>query len=237
MFCNKNKIKLGDFEGLRECVKSFMKEKRYIHTLGVEEEAAKIAGIFGCGADFVKKLKSAAILHDITKEFTREKQLEICGKYNIKLTKDDMMTEKEWHAKTGAYIAKKEFCADDIVFSAVYNHTLGGPPSAPLSDKIIYLADWIEPNRDYQDCVDVREYFYTKINEAKSLKEKYGILDETISFSMDKSIRALLADNLFIHKNTIKYRNSYITALQNKQNNQNNQNNQNTQSNINKSVL
>ena len=125
MFCNKNKIKWDDFNGLRGCVKSFVKEKRYIHIIGVEEETEKLAGIFGCGANLAKKLKSAAILHDITKEFGRENQLEICDKYKIKLSKSDMRVEKEWHAKTGAYIAKYEFGADDIVFDAIYYHTLG----------------------------------------------------------------------------------------------------------------
>ena len=211
MFCNKNKINWDDFDGLRETVKSLVKEKRYIHTLGVELEAVKLAEIFELkDENFIKKIKSAAILHDITKEFNKKTQLEICREYNFKLTYEDKKAEKPIHAKTAAYVAKFEFGADDVIFSAVYNHTLGGSFDAPIADKIIYLADYIEPNRAYQDCVDVREYFYAKINNAKNLNDKFKILDETMLFSCNITIKALIEDNLFIHKNTIKYRNSFI---------------------------
>jgi len=210
MFCNKNKIAWDDFDSLRECVKSFVKEKRYIHVLGVEKEAGKLAEIFECGANLAKKLKSAAILHDITKEFDRETQLEICEKYKIKLSESDMRTEKEWHAKTGAYIAKCEFGADGIVFDAIYYHTLGKNKDFTLCDKIIYLADYIEPNRAYQDCIDVREFFYSKIDKTGSPDEKQKVLDDTVLFSLNRTIKSLIDENSFIHKNTVKCRNSFL---------------------------
>jgi len=201
MFCNKNKINWDDHGGLREVVKSLVKEKRYTHIIGVEQEAVKIAEIFKCDGEFIKKLRSAAILHDITKEFDMKKQLEICEEYKIKLSDHDKMAVKPLHAKTGAYVAKIEFGADDMIFNGIYNHTIPDPSrELNLFDKIIYLADWTEPNRNYQDCIDVREYFYSGID-----------LDKTMLFSYNKSIEALLGDNLFIHKDTIKCRNALIT--------------------------
>ncbi|MCL1858694.1 MAG: bis(5'-nucleosyl)-tetraphosphatase (symmetrical) YqeK [Oscillospiraceae bacterium] len=182
MFCNKDNINWDDFDGLRALVKSLVKEKRYTHILGVEEEAVKIAEIYNCGDEFIKKLKSAAILHDITKEFGVEKYFEILESYNIILSEDEKKAEWSLHAKTGAYIAKFEFGADDIIFNAIYNHTdISDLSKFPdLFNKILHLADWIEPNREDQRCIEVREYFYSKIEKAETLEQKYKILDETI---------------------------------------------------------
>jgi len=211
MFCNTDKISRDDYAGIRGLVKTLVKEKRYAHILGVEREAAKMAGIFGCGGDTVKKLKTAALLHDITKEFDMQKQLEVCRAYKIKLSADDKKAPKAIHSKTGAYIAKVEFGADETVFGAIYNHTIGDPSKEPdLTDKIIYLADWTEPNRDYEDCAAVREYFYSGITGAASMKEKHMILDKTMLFAYNKSIEALIRDNLFIHRDAIKRRNALI---------------------------
>jgi nicotinate-nucleotide adenylyltransferase len=200
--CNKNKISWEDHGGLRETVKSLVKESRYRHILGVEREAVRMAEIFGRGGDavFIKKLRSAALLHDITKELDMRAQLGICKEHNIKLSEDDKITVKPIHAKTGAHIAKTEFGADDMIFNGIYNHTIPDPArELGLFDKIIYLADWTEPGRDYPDCIAVREYFNSNID-----------LDKTILFSYNKLIEALLGDGLYIHKNTIKCRNALI---------------------------
>ncbi|MCL1792687.1 MAG: bis(5'-nucleosyl)-tetraphosphatase (symmetrical) YqeK [Oscillospiraceae bacterium] len=210
MFCNKNKICADDLDGLRETAKSFMGEKRYMHTMGVESEAAKIAGIYECEKHFADKLRAAAILHDITKEFDKKRQLEICREYNFKLDPDDNRAQKPIHAKTGAYIAKCEFGANELVFGAIYSHTLGCPYNSALSEKIIYLADYIEPTREYEDCLEIREYFYSKIEKAKNLDEKRKVLDAAMLMSCNKTIEALMGENLFIHKNTLRYRNSYV---------------------------
>ena len=211
MFCNKNKLNWDDFDGLRETVKSLVKERRYIHTLGVEEEAINLAKIFECDEIFAKKLKSAAILHDITKEFDFKKQLEICKEYNITLSKDDKKTVKAIHAKTGAYVAKIEFNADDMIFGGIYNHTFGDPSeNFKLFDKIIYLADYIEPSRTFEDCVEVREFFYSRIKDFLNPEEKNKIIDETILFSYNKTIESLIKENAYMHKDTIKCRNALI---------------------------
>jgi len=213
MFCNKNNISWEDHDKLRECVKYLMKEKRYAHTIGVEQESEKLAEIFECEPALVKKIKSAALLHDIAKEFERDKQLEICAEYKIELNEDDIQAENEWHAKTGAYIARHEFGADDIIFNAVYYHTLGASYNQfNLPGKIICLADYIEPNRDYQDNLEVREYFYKNLERAENLENKYEVLDDAILFSVNKTLQALIDENLFIHVNTIKSRNSFIAS-------------------------
>jgi len=182
MFCNKNKVKLDDFERLRETVKCFVKEKRFEHILGVEGEAVKIGGIYKADGEFIKKLRVAAILHDITKEFDINRHFEVFKEYNINLTEDEKRAEWSCHAKSGAYIAKFEFGADALIFGGIYNHTdksdlLKAPT---LFNKIIHLADWIEPKREHQQCIEVREYFYSGIEKAETNEQKYKVIDETI---------------------------------------------------------
>ena len=212
MFCNKNKISIDNLDGIRETVRGLVKEKRYTHILGVEGEAVRIAEIFGSGEDFIKKLRAAALLHDITKEFDMKKQLEICGKYNIEISEDDIKAVKPLHAKTGAYIAKIEFGADSLIFNGIYNHTAPSSPPGKfgfdLFGKIIYLADWTEPNRDFPECIEIRDYFYSRIDSGN--RDKAMILDKTLLLSYNKTIEILVRDGLFIHEDTVKCRNNLI---------------------------
>ena len=182
MFCNKNKVKWDDYDGLRETVKCFVKEKRFEHILGVESEAVKIAGIFGADENFIKKMRAAAILHDITKEFDLNKQLEVFKKYNINLSEAEKNAEWSYHAKSAAYIAKFEFGADSIIFGGIYNHTDKSDllKSPTLFNKIIHLADWIEPNRTDLQCIKAREYFYSIIEKAETHEQKNKAVDEMI---------------------------------------------------------
>ena len=188
-----------------------MSEKRLAHTIGVEQEGVKLAEIFGCGAEIAEKIRTAARLHDLTKELDRESQPEICARYNISLSEDDMRAEKGLHAKTGAYIARHEYGADDVIFDAIYNHTYGAPyDKFDIVGKIIYLADYIEPGRDFQDCLDVRGYFYESLGSARSFEERIKVLDEAILYSLNKTLAALIADGVYIHESTVRSRNSFI---------------------------
>lgn len=217
MFCNNNnnkkKVNYLEHEKLRHIVRDFMKDSRYEHTLAVEKEAVKLAEIYDKGddADFINKLRSAAILHDITKELSVDKHFEICEKYRIKLTDEDKAIQKVLHAKTAAYIAVLEFGADDdMTFWGIYNHTLGGVKHFSIFAKIIYLSDYIEPMRTFIDCVEVRDYFYSNIEKADGIKDKQKVLDETILYSMNKTIESLIKENLLIHSDAVICRNKFI---------------------------
>ena len=204
---------LNKINKIRERVKETLKEKRYIHTLGVESESEKIAEIFGCEPELIKKIRTAALLHDITKELSQKEHLDLCAEYKIKLSGSDMLVPKGWHAVTGAYAARHEFGADDIIFNAIYNHTFGAVyKKFDLAAKIIYIADWIEPNRDYDKCLEVREYFYNNLN---NLEDKYRALDESILFAADMSFKGVIEDNLIMHERALKCRNSFIIKLKN----------------------
>ena len=209
-------VNWDEHDRLRGHIKARMGEKRYRHTLGVESEADKLAGIFGCGPELAKKIKSAALLHDISKELGRREQLGICGKYKIKLSKNDMRVGDSLHGRTGAYIARHEFGACDEIFNAVYCHTFGADYNkSGLLCKIICLADYIEPNRSRQDNLDAREYFYENLEGAEELGDKYIALDKAMLFLLNQTLLRLVREDLFIHKDTIKNRNSFVLGLKN----------------------
>ena len=137
---------------LREQVKPFLKPKRYLHTLGCEQEAAALARRWGAAEDDASE---AALLHDITKRLSAEEQLRLCGEYGILLDDVEKETPELLHARTGAYLARERFGVPEEIFQAISSHTTGRPGMS-LLEKIIWLADTIEPTRDYPGVEKLR---------------------------------------------------------------------------------
>lgn len=132
-------------EELRPIALSYLKPKRMPHVLGTEQEAVRLAERYG--AD-VTKARIAALLHDCTKKLDMDEQLALCKKYHIPLDELEQKALKLLHSKTGAAIARDVFAVDDDVYNAIMYHTTG-KPDMTLLEKIIYLADYIEPTRDF----------------------------------------------------------------------------------------
>lgn len=196
-------------DNLRAVVKNLLKENRFIHTLGVEKEAYKLGQIFI--PDKCEKLAITGLLHDITKNFSLEQQLELCDKYQIKVDRNNI-SFKLLHAKTGAEFAREQFgecLVDEEIYNGIYFHTTGREKMT-LFEAIIYLADYIEENRTFEDCVFLREYFYKSLEKAKNMKEKKEILRNTMILSFDLTIKNLISENKTIDFDTIKARNYFI---------------------------
>lgn len=199
-----------DFDFIKATVKAFQKEKRYNHTLGVANEALKLGRIFMPEKE--NKLYLTGLLHDITKDFSTEKQFEMCEKFGINVPKT--IAPKLLHSKTGAYFAKDFFGAelvDDEVYSGIYYHTTGRAKMS-LFEIIIYLADYIEETRTFEDCVYLRDFFYDRISEAKSMQEKLEALRKTMVLSFDLTIKNLISENKQIDCETISSRNYFLTS-------------------------
>ncbi|MBQ4108955.1 MAG: bis(5'-nucleosyl)-tetraphosphatase (symmetrical) YqeK [Clostridia bacterium] len=198
-----------DWEFIKATVKVFQKEKRYNHTLGVAKEALELGKIFlPKKAD---KLYFAGLLHDITKDFNTEKQLEMCKKFGVSVPLS--IAPKLLHSKTGAHFARDIFSdeyVDDEVFGGIFYHTTGRAKMS-LFEIIIYLADYIEEGRTFEDCVYLREFFYGRINSAKSIDDKLEILRKTMVLSFDLTIKNLIAENKQIDGDTISSRNYFLT--------------------------
>ena len=95
--------------------------------------------------------------------------------------------------------------ADETVFSAIRWHTTG-KAGMTLTEKLMYLADFIEPTRTFPDCVRLRGYFYSRIGE----NDKNAVLDSTLILSFDMTVTELISSGQPIHPDTVAARNYLI---------------------------
>ena len=147
---------------LRPVALSYLKHKRIPHVLGTEQEAIRLATRYG--AD-VEKARVAALLHDCTKKLDMPEQLALCRQYGIELDELEQKALKLLHAKTGAAIAREVFGVDDEIYRAIWWHTTGHADMT-LLEKIIYLADYIEPSRDFPGVNDLRACVYEDLDRG-----------------------------------------------------------------------
>lgn len=146
-------LKRLSIQELRPIALSYLKAKRIPHVLGTEQTAVELAKKYGADE---QKARIAALLHDCTKRLSMEEQLTLCEKYGIVLDELERKALKLLHAKTGAAIARDVFGVDDEIYSAILWHTTG-KPDMTLLEKVIYLADFIEPTRDFPGIEELRE--------------------------------------------------------------------------------
>ena len=149
-------------EALRPIALSYLKPKRMPHVLGTEQEAVRLAEKYG--AD-VTKARIAALLHDCTKKLDMDEQLAMCRQYAIPLDELEQKALKLLHSKTGAAIARDVFAVDDEIYNAILYHTTG-KPDMTLLEKIIYLADYIEPTRDFPGVETLRKTVYEDLDRG-----------------------------------------------------------------------
>jgi len=140
----------------------YLDEKRIAHVRGCEEEAVRLAGRWGADRDMAAE---AGILHDITKKLKGPEQLILCKEYGIITDNDEKNNYKLLHSKTGAAFAREKFGIPDEIYSAIYWHTTGRE-NMTLLEKIIYMADYIEPNRDFEGVDMLRKLAYENIDMA-----------------------------------------------------------------------
>jgi len=204
---------------VREKVKDYTTSKRYAHTLEVEKEAANLGKMYYIGddaADKIFKLRLSALLHDITKNYTVEKQLKCCEKFGIMVSDNDTHSPKIFHAKTAAEVAGADFgdfAVGDEVKSGIRWHTTGHA-GMTLFESIVYLADYIEESRDFEDCIKLRWYFYGNppAKQGAPYAEKLCHLRNTMIMSYDMTIKNLISENAVIDADTISARNYFIVG-------------------------
>lgn len=154
-------LKRLPLEDLRYVALSMLRHKRVPHVLGAEDTAAALALRWGADEAAARR---AALLHDCTKKLDREQQLALCRQYDIRLGPEDQRTAL-LHAITGAAVAKHVFGEPPETVSAIRWHTTG-KAGMSLLDKIVYLADCIEPTRDYCDLRALRKLAFEDLDQA-----------------------------------------------------------------------
>lgn len=183
-FANLNRLTVDELR----CVSySMVKAKRLPHIRGTETTAVKLALRWGGDPD---KMRRAAILHDCTKYATKEEHLAICAQYGIELDELEQGSEKLLHSKSGAALAKHVFGQDDEIFTAILYHTTGRG-NMTLAEKILYLADYMEPCRKFPGVEEMREM--AEIS-----------LDRAVLMGVRMSIQEMLERNRIVHINTLE---------------------------------
>ena len=148
---------------LRPAALSLLDQRRVPHVLGTEAEAAKLALRWGADEEDARR---AALLHDCTKRLDREGHMRLCRQYGIPVDEVERKAGgKLLHAKTGAALARDLFGVSDEIYSAILWHTTG-KPDMTLLEKIIYLADYIEPTRDFGVLRELRPLAFEDLDRA-----------------------------------------------------------------------
>ncbi len=180
-----NYTKISENE-IKQWLKENLNSERYIHSLGTAECAKELAEKFGLNSE---KAYTAGLLHDCAKCFSNEKLLEIIHS-NLQVEEAEMLNYKTLHAPVSAYYAQKEFGVEDNeILSAIRWHTLGQIEMSNF-EKIIFLADKIEPNtRDKEYSAIIRSYLSEENGLNKALLKCYK---ETIKSLVKRDLKICL---------------------------------------------
>ena len=137
-------MKTVDLHKIRKQLSKALDTKRYEHTQGVAYTSAALAMRYG---ENIKKAELAGLLHDCAKCLSDEKLLGICEKHNIAINEVERRNPFLLHGKAGSFLAMHEYHIYDLdIINAILNHTTGRPGMSML-EKIIFVADYIEPSR------------------------------------------------------------------------------------------
>ncbi|MBP2115179.1 bis(5'-nucleosyl)-tetraphosphatase (symmetrical) YqeK [Paenibacillus silagei] len=186
-------------EALIEAVSGQMPDKRWKHTLGVMESAVKLAQRYGADP---QRAETAAILHDVAKYWPVERMREIIEQNGLsaELLKYD---KQLWHAEVGAYTAEHDYgITDSEVLDAIRYHT-SGRENMGLLERIVCLADYIEPGRDFPGVDEIRRL--AKVS-----------LEEGLIAGLDSTIRVLLEKRRIVFPLTVLARNDLVRTLEDK---------------------
>lgn len=180
-------LKHLDIPELRACSYSMVMQKRVRHIRGTEEEAVRLAQRWGADETYARR---AGILHDCTKYLELEEQLALCERYGVELDELEHRAVKLLHSKTGACIARHVFGEPDEVFNAIFWHTTAKEDMTTL-EKILYVADYMEPNRTFDGVERLRQLAYSD-------------LDAALLLGVETTIQEMKDRNLPVHRSTLR---------------------------------
>jgi len=157
-------VKNLDLTKIRKAMEKSLDNKRYEHTLGVAYTASALAMHYGVD---IHNALIAGYLHDCAKSLSDEKKLNFCEKYNIPITDVEEENPSLLHAKVGGFMAMNTYKVSDIdIINAILNHTTGRPEMSEL-EKIIFIADYIEPGRKQApNLTQVRKLAFEDLNQT-----------------------------------------------------------------------
>lgn len=184
---------------LQHTLKKELDEDRYQHTLGVMYTSASMAMRYG--ADVTQALL-AGLLHDCAKCIPGDKKIHLCEKYGLPVSDVEYENPGLLHARLGAYLAEKKYhIHDQEIIHAISSHTTGRPGMS-LLEKIVYIADYIEPGRrELPNMKEVRPLAFTNIDQCL-----YLILEDSLVYlnSRNISVDPMTQKTYDYYKNELK---------------------------------
>lgn len=178
-------------------LKESMSKKRFYHVLGTQETAIQLAKRFG--AD-VEKSSIAGLVHDYAKERSNEEMIQVIVENHLD---EDIIPfgNQIWHGVAGVILIEKELgVTDGEILHAISVHTTGSL-NMSLMDKIIYVADHIEPHRHFEG-----------VNEVRQMAEVN--LDKVVKYETKHTLLRLIKENRAIYPKTIDTFNRYVVGMQ-----------------------
>lgn len=169
-------MKIMDLKKIRKEMEKELTSKRYEHTLAVAYTAASLAMIHD---EDTEKALIAGMLHDCAKCMEGKKLVSICKKNNLEMSEIEMKNPSALlHAKVGSFYAEEKYgVADEDILNAIQFHTTGRPQMSRL-EKIIYIADYIEPGRKHAaNLAQIRKMAYQDLD-----KTLLKILEDTLAY-------------------------------------------------------
>ncbi|NMM64553.1 HD domain-containing protein [Clostridium sp. P21] len=182
---------------IKNYLKDNLKIKRYEHSLSVRDTAVELAELYN---ENVEKARMAGLVHDCAKNMSNEKILDIAKNHNLEINEVCKESPQLLHGAVGAVIAREKMGIEDKdILNAVAYHTTGRKNMTKL-EKIIYIADYVEPLRDFPGVDLLR-------------KAAYKDLDNALLMSFNNTIKFILERGQLIHLDTIEGRNFVISQL------------------------
>ena len=186
-----------ELERILKKLSSELDESRYTHSLNVTEVAVKLASHYGIDG---KKAYIAGLLHDCGKSYKGDNAREFIKKIGYEADEIELKQTRLLHGIIGEYLAAHEYGVEDTdILSAIRWHTTGRAGMSDL-EKIIYIADYIEPDRSFEGIDEMRE-------------EAYRNLDKCMILCADSTIGYILSKGFLLHGKTIETRNFSILRL------------------------
>lgn len=167
---------MADFKKLRKKMEKELHAKRYEHTLSVAYTAASLAMVHNVDTD---SAMTAGLLHDCAKCLPTDKLISLCRKNDLPVSEVELQNPAALlHAKAGSFLARKKYgVTDDDILNAIKYHTTGRPEMSKL-EKILYIADYIEPGRKHAaNLLQIRKMAYQNLDQTL-----FKILEDTLSY-------------------------------------------------------
>ena len=189
-------------EILRAHAQETMSQKRFAHTLGVEQTITEMA-VFYC-PEKTGMLRAAALLHDLTKEYDERRTKEVLSREGVKLRRDEKESPQIHHAITAPFEIARLYpdLADEELLSCVRWHTTGRE-GMTVPEALLYLADVIEPTREYPACVALRKRFFGADLAAMTAEERDAHLCDVLRASLVGVRESLMAKGAPVCEDTL----------------------------------